>query len=90
MIDPMSAALTAVTLIETAVGADDDRLRVAAAVLPDNLPDTRLVLSSVVWCAHHLAESLAQELGVDFGAVKAALRDEVTERFQNYNPEENL
>ncbi|WP_204800565.1 hypothetical protein [Mycobacterium riyadhense] len=87
MIDSMSAALTAVTLIETAVGADD-RLQIAAALLPDNLPDTHLVLSSAVWCAHHLAESLAEELGVDIATVKAALRDEVAERFQNYNPTE--
>jgi hypothetical protein len=84
--DRMASALTAVALIEGAINHTEDE---TLALLPDNMYDTHVVLSSTVWCAYFMAGELARQLGTDRDTVLEALRQEIIERFKNYNPEEN-
>ena len=81
MTDRMAAALTAVSLVDRPF--DDTSM----ALLPDNLDEALTALSSAVWCAYFLAGELARELDVDRADVVESLRQEVIQRFQNYEPE---
>lgn len=86
MTDRMASALTAVALIEGAVTHTEEE---TLALLPDNDYDMHVLLSSTVWCAYFLAEEVAKQLGGDRATVVEALRQEIIDRFKNYNPEEN-
>lgn len=79
--DRMAAALAAVSLIENVKD-----MTASVPLLPDDLAEAITVLSSTVWCAHFLAESLAKELGTTPAVVLTALRDEVQEMFSHYQP----
>lgn len=76
MTDRMSAALTAISLIER---PHDDDLN---ALLPTDLGEALRVLSSTVWCAHALGSQLALHLGVDRDAILTELRNSITDAFK--------
>lgn len=75
MTDRMSAALTAVALIER---PHDDELN---ALLPTEITEAMTVLSSAVWCAQALSSQLALHTGVEREAILAELRGAIIDAF---------
>ncbi|MGV0807049.1 hypothetical protein [Mycolicibacterium setense] len=80
-VDRMAAAMSAVALVERP--HDHDALRLLPATMDE---EACTLLSSVTWCARFLAEQLAEQMCIDTTAVLASLRQEVNERFANYQP----